>query len=237
MDLLVRVRWRHVSAADLRLEIESAHTVGDMLNAASNFCDGNWDPSQPLYLERSGTKVDLDVPIIESGIVSGDTLRFELYGVDPLDRESLSEAVSCDVTAGPEAGRSFVLLPGRHEVGRALGADVHLDDVTVSDHQLAIIVYDDLVTRLVPDPAATNPVVVNGHPIADTTVVGPNDVVQFGATAVALRASSVGPPTASATNSVRCRSAARRTSRSSSSSASSSRSATCRRGRSRGASR
>ena len=38
-----------------------------------------------------------------------------------------------------------------------------------------------------PDPAATNPVVVNGHPIADATVVGPNDVVQFGATAVALR--------------------------------------------------
>ena len=171
MELLVRVRWRHVPAADLRLEVEPSHTVGDMLHAASDFCDGNWDPSQPLYLERSGAKVDLDVPIIESGIVSGDTLRFELYGVDPLDRESLSEAVSCDVTAGPEAGRSFVLLPGRHEVGRALAADVHLDDVTVSDHQLAVIVYDDLVTRLVPDPAATNPVAVNGHPIADATAV------------------------------------------------------------------
>ena len=68
------------------------------------------------------------------------------YGVDSLDRESLSEAVSCDVTAGPEAGRSFVHLPGRHDVGRSTGATVHLDDVTVSDHQLAIIVYDDLVT-------------------------------------------------------------------------------------------
>src|SRR4029453_17045138 len=86
MELLVRVRWRHVPAADLRLEVEPSHTVGDMLNAASEFCDGNWDPSQPLYLERSGAKVDLDVPIIESGIVSGDTLRFELYGVDPPDR-------------------------------------------------------------------------------------------------------------------------------------------------------
>ena len=40
---------------------------------------------------------------------------------------------------------------------------------------------------LVPDPSATNPVVVNGHPITEATVVGPNDVVQFGATAVALR--------------------------------------------------
>ena len=187
MELLVRVRWRHVPAADLRIEIEPYHTVGDLLGAASDFCDGNWDASQPLYLERSGDQVPLDVPIIESGIVSGDTLRFELYGVDPLDRESLSEAVSCDVTAGPEAGRSFVLLPGRHEVGRATGAAVRLDDVTVSDHQLSIIVYDDLVTRLVPDPSATNPVVVNGHPISEATLVGPNDVVQFGATAVALR--------------------------------------------------
>ncbi len=187
MELLVRVRWRHVPAADLRLEVEAYHTVGDLLGAASEFCDGNWDASQPAYLERTGDRVALELPIIESGIVSGDTLRFELYGVDSLDRESLSEAVSCDVTAGPEAGRSFVLLPGRHDVGRSTGATVHLDDVTVSDHQLAIIVYDDLVTRAVPDPKATNPVVVNGHPIMEATIVGPNDVVQFGATAVALR--------------------------------------------------
>ena len=187
MELLVRVRWRHVPAADLRLEVEAYHRVGDLLSAASEFCDGNWDASQPMFLERTGEQIALDLPIIESGIVSGDTLRFELYGVDTLDRESLSEAVSCDVTAGPEAGRSFVLLPGRHEVGRGSGLSVRLDDVTVSDHQLSIIVYDDLVTRVVPDPSATNPVVVNGHPVAEATVVGPNDVVQFGATAVALR--------------------------------------------------
>ena len=89
MELLVRVRWRHVPAADLRIEVEPYHTVGDLLTAASDFCDGNWDASQPLYLERSGDQIPLDVPIIESGIVSGDTLRFELYGVDPLDRDSL----------------------------------------------------------------------------------------------------------------------------------------------------
>ena len=148
MELLVRVRWRHVPAADLRLEVEAYHRVGDLLSAASEFCDGNWDASQPMFLERTGEQIALDLPIIESGIVSGDTLRFELYGVDTLDRESLSEAVSCDVTAGPEAGRSFVLLPGRHEVGRGSGLSVRLDDVTVSDHQLSIIVYDDLVTAL-----------------------------------------------------------------------------------------
>ena len=152
-----------------------------------DFCDAPWDPSQPVYLERSVTQLPLDAPILDSGIMSGDTLRFELYGVDQIDRESLSEAVSCDVTAGPEAGRSFVLLPGRHEVGRGAGNEVVLDDATVSDHHLSIIVYDDLTTALLPDTSATNPVVVNGRTITDVTTVGASDVVQFGATAVALR--------------------------------------------------
>ena len=188
MELLVRVRWRHVPAADLRIEVEPYHTVGDLLSAASDFCDGNWDASQPMYLERTGEQIALDLPIIESGIVSGDTLRFELYGVDPLDRESLSEAVSCDVTAGPEAGRSFVLLPGRHEVGRASGARACTS--TTSPCRITSCRSSSTTISspaLVPDPSATNPVVVNGHPIAEATVVGPNDVVQFGATAVALR--------------------------------------------------
>ena len=32
MELLVRVRWRHVPAADLRIEVEPYHTVGDLLD-------------------------------------------------------------------------------------------------------------------------------------------------------------------------------------------------------------
>ena len=187
MELLVRVRWRHVSPADLRIEVEPHHTVRDLISSASNFCDGKWDESQPVFLERSAMALSLESPIVDSGIVSGDTIRFELYGVDFVDRQSLSEAVSCDVTAGPEAGRSFVLLPGRHEAGRHTDFTVALEDVTVSEHQLSVIVYDDLVTRLVPDPGAINPLVVNGRTITDSVVVGPNDVVQFGATAVSFR--------------------------------------------------
>ena len=187
MELMVRVRWRHVAPADLLFDVEPYHSVHDLLTAAQEFCDAPWDPSQPVYLERSIAKLPLDAPILDSGIMSGDTLRFELYGVDQVDRESLSEAVSCDVTAGPEAGRSFVLLPGRHEVGRSGENEVVLDDATVSEHHLSIVVYDDLTTSLLPDTSATNPVVVNGRTITDITTVGANDVVQFGATAVALR--------------------------------------------------
>lgn len=187
MELLVRVRWRHIPPADLRFDVEAYHSVHDLLGAANAFCDARWDQSQQVYLERSAAHVPLDAPILESSIVSGDTLRFELYDIDPIDRESLSEAVSCDVTAGPEAGRSFVLLPGRHEVGRGAPNDVALDDPTVSEHHLSIVVDDDLRTRLIPDPAATNPLTVNGHVITRDAVVGANDVVQFGAAAVALR--------------------------------------------------
>ena len=163
MELLVRIRWRHVAPADLSFDVEQYHSVRDLLDAATEFWGAQWDASQPVYLERSAEQLPLDAPILDSGIVSGDTLRFELYGVDHVDRDSLSEAVSCDVTAGPEAGRSFVLLPGRHEVGRRVGNDVVLDDPTVSDHHLSIIVFDDLTTQLLPDPAATNPVIVNGR--------------------------------------------------------------------------
>ena len=187
MELMVRVRWRHVAPADLLFDVEPYHSVHDLVEAARDFCDAPWDPSQPVYLERSVTQLPLNAPILDSGIMSGDTLRFELYGVDQIDRESLSEAVSCDVTAGPEAGRSFVLLPGRHEVGRGAGNAVVLDDATVSEHHLSIIVYDDLTTALLPDTSATNPVVVNGRTITAVTTIGASDVVQFGATAVALR--------------------------------------------------
>lgn len=187
MELLVRVRWRHVPSADLAVDVETYHSIGDLVTAASNLCAAQWDPSQRVYLERSGDHLALDAPILASGLVSGDVLRFELYGLEPVDRASLSEAVSCDVTAGPEAGRSFVLLPGRHEVGRGAGNAVPLDDPTVSEHHLSIIVLDDLSARLLPDPAATNPVAVNGRAITDITTIGAGDVVQFGATAVALR--------------------------------------------------
>lgn len=187
MELLVRVRWRHVPAADLAVDVETYHSVGDLVSAASDFCEAQWDSSQVVYLERSGDQLPLDAPILDSGLVSGDVLRFELYGLEPLDRASLSEAVSCDVTAGPEAGRSFVLLPGRHEVGRGAGSAVRLDDPTVSEHHLSIVVLDDLSSQLIPDLGATNPVVVNGRTITEITSVGASDVVQFGSTAVALR--------------------------------------------------
>ncbi|WP_162942260.1 FtsK/SpoIIIE domain-containing protein [Desertimonas flava] len=187
MELLVRIRWRHAPAADLRFDVEPYHSVSDLVSVASEFCDAQWDASQPVYLERTAAQLPLDAPLLASGVMSGDTLRFELYGIEPSRREALSEALSCDVTAGPEAGRSFVLMPGRHEVGRGSGNQIVLHDPTVSDHHLSIVVYDDLQTTILPDTTATNPVAVNGRAISDATGVGANDVVQFGATAVALR--------------------------------------------------
>ena len=158
MELLVRVRWRHVPAADLRIEVEPYHTVGDLLTAASDFCDGNWDASQPLFLERTGEQIALDVPIIESGIVSGDTLRFELYGVDHARSRVVVGSGELRRDGRPGGG-PLVRAPARAPRGRPgeSASSVHLDDVTVSDHQLAIIVYDDLVTAAGPRPVGDEP--------------------------------------------------------------------------------
>jgi S-DNA-T family DNA segregation ATPase FtsK/SpoIIIE len=187
VELLVRIRWRHTSPADLRCDVEPYHSVADLLAAASAFCAAPWEPSQPVYVQRSGNRLPLDASILECGVVSGDTLRFEVYGAELGDTPRRTESVSCDVTAGPEAGRSFVLEPGSHDVGRGTDCAVHLDDATVSRHQLSIAVFPDLTVQLVPDPSAANPLTVNGRAIDGPTFVSRNDVVQFGATAIALR--------------------------------------------------
>ena len=173
MELLVRVRWRHLPPADLRFDVESYHSVPDLLRAAADFCDVEWDRSQAVFLERTAAELPLDASILESGVVSGDTLRFELYGLDPVVAAPLAEAVSCDVTAGPEAGRSYVLAPGRHEVGRDPDNDVRIDDPTVSAHHLVIDVHDDLSTQLVPAADVVNPLTVNGVTVTDPVPVGP----------------------------------------------------------------
>ena len=64
---------------------------------------------------------------------------------------------------------------------------MRIDDPTVSAHHLVIDVQDDLSTQLVPAADVVNPLTVNGVTVTDPVPVGPNDVVQFGATAVALR--------------------------------------------------
>ena len=158
VELLVRIRWRHTSPADLRCDVEPYHTVGDLLAAASASCAAPWEPSQPVYVQRSGAQLPLDASILECGVVSGDTLRFEVYGAEFGDAAARAESVSCDVTAGPEAGRSFVLEPGSHEVGR--GTELrrpprrrHRCRATSS----SIAVFPDLTVQVDPGPERRQP--------------------------------------------------------------------------------
>ncbi|MET0578624.1 MAG: FtsK/SpoIIIE domain-containing protein [Ilumatobacteraceae bacterium] len=57
----------------------------------------------------------------------------------------------------------------------------------MSRHQLSIAVFPDLTVQLVPVADAVNPLTVNGRTISGPMFVSRNDVVQFGATAIALR--------------------------------------------------
>ena len=187
MELLLRIRWRAIPVDDIRVDIEATHTVADLLSAANAWCGGGWEPSQPVYLERTGAVLPLTDLVVDHGIVSGDTLRFEMFGVDSSAWSAPSQAISCDIVAGPEAGRSVVLKPGSHGVGRAQGNTVALDDPHVSEAHFTVAVGDDLSTMITPVPGVINPVLVNGVPADGATRVGPDDVIQFGATAVALR--------------------------------------------------
>ena len=155
MELLVRIRWRHVAPADLRFDVEHVPLGSRSARCGHRVLRCAVGASQPVYLERSAEQLPLDAPILDSGVVSGDTLRFELYGVDHVDRDSLSEAVSCDVTAGPR-GRALVRAPARPSRGRSAGRQRRRASTTprCRDHQLSIVVFDDLTTQLLPDPAA-----------------------------------------------------------------------------------
>ena len=187
VELLIRVRWRGAPTDDVRVEAETRHTIAELLTAATAVCNGPWEPGQPAYLERTATELRPTDTIGDCGLVSGDTIRFELYDVDTSALHVPEHAVSFDVLAGPQAGRSSVLAPGSYVCGRDVTAALSIADQTVSVRHLTITVADDMSTTITPFPDVANPVFVNGVAIADTAMIGPSDVVQFGATAIALR--------------------------------------------------
>ena len=51
-----------------------------------------------------------------------------------------AQAVTVDALAGPDAGSSYILLPGTYELGRDDDADVRLTDPTVSRRHARITV-------------------------------------------------------------------------------------------------
>ena len=120
-------------------------------------------------------------------LVSGDELVLGPPGVRPPVAVAPHRAIAADILAGPESGRSLLMLPGAYRIGRGDDADLVIDDPSVSRHHADAIVDDDWDVTVVPAPGTANGVVVNDEPIEQAAPVDGDDVVGLGGSRLAFR--------------------------------------------------
>ncbi len=81
------------------------------------------------------------------------------------------------VARGPQAGMTYVLLPGKTTVGRNPDCDIFLDDITVSRHHCHFVWESSALT--LEDSGSTNGTYVNGSRV-DQSDLSPGDEVIVG---------------------------------------------------------
>ena len=121
------------------------------------------------------------------GIVSGDELVVGPPRAVRAVRPIPPEAVTVDALAGPDAGSSYILLPGTYSVGRDDEAHVHLSDPTVSRRHAELTVGDDWTVTIAPLSGAQNGVTVNDREINEPTITRETDVIGLGGTRLSFR--------------------------------------------------
>jgi len=172
---------------DVRADVDPTHTVAQFAAAAVEFAGLATDPGVLTVVRRStGEILAADRTVRDCAFLSGEVLHLGAYSANPT-RVRTERGVSVDVLAGPDAGQSVVLAPGRYSVGRDPAAGVALTDPTVSTFHATIEVDDDFAVRLVPSPEATNPVRVDGALVTESETLGGAAIVQLGASAIAFR--------------------------------------------------
>jgi Inner membrane component of T3SS, cytoplasmic domain len=97
-----------------------------------------------------------------------------------------------EFVAGPDAGRLVGLAPGRHLVGRAAGCRVVIDDPAVESHHAVVTVGAAGGLHLA-QVAGRRPVLVDGRPVGDGTVLGPRAAIEIGDTLI-VRRDALGTP-------------------------------------------
>jgi pSer/pThr/pTyr-binding forkhead associated (FHA) protein len=81
------------------------------------------------------------------------------------------------VQGGQEA-RTFELRPGNLTIGRAPGADIHLDDNTVSHNHAFLLITSEDVT--IEDRESTNGTLLNGTRVGEPELLRAGDQLQVG---------------------------------------------------------
>ena len=183
MEIYLRIeddRARHLG--DLAVRVAPSHTVGDVADAIGRHLGRRTGPEVTISRPRWGPLVR-DRPIVEAGILSGDTLVLGTVWPRP-DRSAA--AAMLVVASGPDAGRSLRLESGGGVVGRDRSCDLVLGDPQVSRRHLRFAVQGDAVTV---EMLATgrNEVRIDGRPLTGPTSVRPGQVIRIGAGSLVVR--------------------------------------------------
>ncbi|MEM8747335.1 MAG: FHA domain-containing protein, partial [Actinomycetota bacterium] len=197
MELLLSLRHEDDRIDEFVAEVDGQQLVADLIG-------GEVAPDR-LMVARTARRLPPDTTIADSGLLSGDELV-----VLPADSGAAGRSlvhsgspvvgsVALDVVSGPCAGRSFVLAPGRHTVGRGRECDVALGDPTVSRLHLGIEVHAHGAVEVAPVLDASNPPTINDRRLDVATPVEPRDVVTIGGSALMVRPIALTRPRTAAT--------------------------------------
>jgi S-DNA-T family DNA segregation ATPase FtsK/SpoIIIE len=156
-----------ISHIDVSVDLDPFTPLADLRDALVDWVarHGLPTPSEAVLViagDQQRRPLAPELSVFDAGVLSG-------HVVDIVERVSLHRAsaggtpttqpertVALDVTSGPEAGRTIVLGPGRHTVGRAPECDITLADPSMSRQHFAIEVSPSLDVVVDPNPAATN---------------------------------------------------------------------------------
>ena len=199
MDLLLELRcWngQAITSTDVVVDIDPDDTVEALTHALTAYANRNGPAPLPdgVVVVRgtaSSPARPTDRPlhpsarIVDSGLVSGDTVL--LTPPRPLDPPDPELGLSLDVAAGPQAGRSLRLTPGRHTVGGGVGCAIVIGDPLLSRLQFTLEVTAQGELRVAPAPDATTGTRVGGATLDAPTFVEPGEEIQAGSTMLIVR--------------------------------------------------
>ena len=205
MELLLTVSSPTSSGplrADVSVELDPFTSVGLLADALGDFlrrrraADIGHDVALAVVGEGSPRRLDPDTSVFDAELVSGNEVRLlEASGEGrprhdgrPPRLTPGEGSIALDITSGPEAGRTIVLGPGRHVVGRSPEADVVIDDPTMSRQHLTMVVSTGLSVVVHPNPDATNGTFLGTTLLTEPRPLPPEEGVFAGSSQLMLRA-------------------------------------------------
>ena len=187
MDLILRVQSSVDGVDDVIVVVDPSHTVGELTVALCQHVAERPDGAT-LTSVRLGRSLGPDELVAGAGVMSGDELAVGPPGLATGAYQLPTRAVSADVTAGPDSGRSWLLQTGRFSIGRGDRVDLSIDDRSVSRHHADVEVDAASRVTLFPRSDAANGVTVNDVEVVAATSLTGDDVVGLGGSRLAFRA-------------------------------------------------